>query len=464
MARSSKKIDMLSGSLWDKLIVFALPVAFTGIFQQLFNTADVIVLGRFVSKEAMAAVGNNVPLIGLIISFCMGLALGANVVIARALGRRDAEEAGRGVHTAFALALIFGTAMMILGELIAAPMAELLGVPESVMDPAVSYLRGFFVGLPFIAVYNFLAAAYRSQGDTQTPLWALVMASVINAALDLFFVLVLGFGAGAVALATSIANLSAALFLFIKLLRIEGPLHLYVNRLFDIDRTALRTMVRIGWPAGLQGAVFSLSNLIIQSAINSLGPDVMAGSVAAFTIEINVYCFINAFGLACTTFVSQNYGAGQFERSRHVTRVATGLNVIATVLMVALVLAFGHQLLGFFSSSKEVIELGFVRLLWVVSAEPINVILEMLSGALRAYGCSMPPAILMLVAICGVRIAYVFTVFAANPTYSTLMAVYPLSWVVAAIGLIILYRRFIRKLAFRIRARKEEKLAAAAED
>jgi putative MATE family efflux protein len=461
MARSSKKIDMLSGSLWDKLIVFALPVAFTGIFQQLFNTADVIVLGRFVSKEAMAAVGNNVPLIGLIISFCMGLALGANVVIARALGRRDAEEAGRGVHTAFALALIFGTAMMILGELIAAPMAELLGVPESVMDPAVSYLRGFFVGLPFIAVYNFLAAAYRSQGDTQTPLWALVMASVINAALDLFFVLVLGLGAGAVALATSIANLSAALFLFVKLLHIEGPLHLYVKRLFDIDRTALRTMVRIGWPAGLQGAVFSLSNLIIQSAINSLGPDVMAGSVAAFTIEINVYCFINAFGLACTTFVSQNYGAGQFERSRHVTRVATGLNVIATVLMVALVLAFGHQLLGFFSSSKEVIELGFVRLLWVVSAEPINVILEMLSGALRAYGCSMPPAILMLVAICGVRIAYVFTVFAANPTYSTLMAVYPLSWVVAAIGLIILYRRFIRKLAFRIRARKEEKLAAA---
>lgn len=314
MRRKNKKIDMLNGSIWDKMIVFALPLAFTGMLQQLFNAADVAVLGRFVSNESMAGVGNNVPVIGLIIAFCMGLALGANVVVARLLGMKEPERANRAVHTALATAVIFGIGAAIVGECFAGPAMDWLSVPEAVRDDALTYLRVYLLGMPFIAIYNFLAAVMRSQGDTQTPLWALVAATLVNIAGNLFFVLAFGMGTAGVALATVLANALAASLLFFSLITADGPLHIEPREVFRIDMTALRPMVRIGWPAGLQGAVFSISNLVIQSAINSLGADAMAGSVAAFTIEINIYCFINAFGLAATTFVSQNYGAKNLER------------------------------------------------------------------------------------------------------------------------------------------------------
>ena len=323
MRRKNKKIDMLNGSIWDKMIVFALPLAFTGMLQQLFNAADVAVLGRFVSNESMAGVGNNVPVIGLIIAFCMGLALGANVVVARLLGMKEPERANRAVHTALATAVIFGIGAAIVGECFAGPAMDWLSVPEAVRDDALTYLRVYLLGMPFIAIYNFLAAVMRSQGDTQTPLWALVAATLVNIAGNLFFVLAFGMGTAGVALATVLANALAASLLFFSLITADGPLHIEPCEVFRIDMTALRPMVRIGWPAGLQGAVFSISNLVIQSAINSLGADAMAGSVAAFTIEINIYCFINAFGLAATTFVSQNYGAKNLERCKRATYVST---------------------------------------------------------------------------------------------------------------------------------------------
>lgn len=450
MARS-KKLDMLNGSLWDKMIVFALPLAFTGVLQQLYNAADVAVLGRYVSNEAMAAVGNNVPVIGLIVSLCMGLALGANVVVARCLGMRDEERANAAVHTAFLTAVMFGAAALLIGELAAGTAMKLLEVPASVVSDSETYLRVYLLGMPFIAVYNFLAAVFRSQGDTQTPLWALCAASIFNIAGNLFFVLVLGMGSGGVALATVLANLISAGILFFRLTRLKGALRLEMPKLFRLDRPAFRAMVRIGWPAGLQGAVFSLSNLIIQAAINSLGPDAMAGSVAAFTIEINVYCFINAFGLAATTFVSQNYGAGNLARCRRATWVSMGLNFVAAILMITLVVVFGRELLGFFSSSEEVIALGMVRILWVVLPEPVNVVMETVSDAMRGYGYSMPPAIMTLVCICTIRVVWVWTVFAAKPAYETLMAVYPVSWFVTTVGLCWLYVRHQKKLTIRHR-------------
>lgn len=449
MAR--RQIDMLNGSLWDKMVLFALPLAFTGILQQLFNAADVAVLGRFVSSEAMAAVGNNVPVIGLIVSLCMGLALGANVVVARYLGMKDEEKVRDAVHTAFVTAVIFGVAMMLIGEAGASFIMDVLEVPESVEGDSLAYLRVFLLGMPFIAIYNFLAAVFRSQGDTQTPLWALCIASVFNIFANLFFVLVMGMGAGGVALATVLANLLAASILFVRQIRMDGILRLDVHRLWRADRTALRAMVRIGWPAGLQGAVFSLSNLLVQAAINSLGPDVMAGSVAAFTIEINVYCFINAFGLAATTFVSQNYGAGNLARCRRATMVSLGLNFCATFVMIALVIIFGRQLLGLFTSSEEVIALGMTRIFWVVLPEPINVVMETVSDAMRGYGYSMPPAIMTLVCICSIRVVWLYTVFLASPTYETLMAVYPVSWIFTTIGLCFLYWRHQKTLTVRTR-------------
>lgn len=443
---ANKKINMLEGSLWDKMIVFALPLAFTGMLQQLYNAADVAVLGRFVSDVAVAAVGNNVPVIGLIISFCMGLALGVNVVVARALGMKNDRKANEAVRTSFLTAIVFGVVALIIGQLLAGPAMQWLDVPAEVRDDALMYLRVYLLGMPFIAVYNFLAAVFRSQGDTQTPLWALLAASLFNIAGNLLAVLVFNWGIAGVALATVLANLLSSVILFVRLTHLEGPLRLVPSQLFQIDSSALRSIVRIGWPAGIQGAVFSISNLVIQSAINSLGPEAMAGSVAAFTIEINVYCFINAFALAATTFVSQNYGARNLERCRRVMWTAMGLNMLATILMTTLVLIFGRNLLGIFTYNPEVIALGMIRIFWVVLPQPISVVMDTLSGCMRGYGYSMPPAMVTLIVICSVRLIWVYTAFPLSPTYETLMMVYPLSWIITMFGLIGLYIRHQRML------------------
>ena len=303
--------------------------------------------------------------------------------------------------------------------------------------------------MPFIAIYNFLAAIFRSQGDTQTPLWALLAASLFNIAGNLFAVLVLDWGIAGVALATVLANLLSAIILFVKLTQIEGPLKLEVSQLLSINASALKSIVRIGLPAGIQGAVYSLSNLVIQSAINSLGPAAMAGSVAAFTIEINVYCFINAFALAATTFVSQNYGARNLDRCYRVMWVTLGLNMCVTILMTALVLVFSRDLLGIFTNSEEVIALGLIRILWVVVPQPLSVVMDTLSGCMRGYGYSLPPAMVTLVVVCSVRLIWVYTAFPMAPTYETLMMVYPLSWVITMAGLIILYVRLLRRIKSR---------------
>lgn len=446
---ANKKINMLEGSLWDKIVVFALPLAFTGMLQQLYNAADVAVLGRFVSDLAVAAVGNNVPVIGLIISFCMGLALGVNVVVARALGMKNDRKASEAVRTSFFTAVAFGIVALIVGLLFSDSAMDWLDVPAEVRDHALVYLRVYLLGMPFIAVYNFLAAVFRSQGDTQTPLWALLAASLFNIAGNLVAVLVLDWGIAGVALATVLANLLSAVILFVKLTRLEGPLKLEVSQLLKLDSPSLKSIVRIGMPAGIQGAVYSISNLVIQSAINSLGPDAMAGSVAAFTIEINVYCFINAFALAATTFVSQNYGARNIERCSRVMWVTMGLNMCVTVLMTALVLTFSRDLLGIFSANEEVIALGMFRILWVVVPQPLSVVMDTLSGCMRGYGYSMPPAMVTLIVVCSVRLIWVYTAFPMFPTYETLMMVYPLSWLITMIGLIILYVRLVRRIRSR---------------
>ncbi|WP_290448986.1 MATE family efflux transporter [uncultured Parasutterella sp.] len=228
------------------------------------------------------------------------------------------------------------------------------------------------------------------------------------------------------ALATALANVLASSILFFKLTRSDGPLHIELHRIFKPDGQSARMIVRIGWPAGLQSSVFSLSNLIIQSAINSLGPEVMAASVAAFTIEINVYGFVNAFGLAATTFISQNYGAGNVDRCKRITWISMGLNI-------------GFTLVGVFTQSEDIIALGMIRLWWVVVPEPLNAVMEVFSDAMRGYGYSLAPAIITVIVICSVRVIWVYTAFAMKPTYEVLMMVYPLSWLITSIGLGILY-------------------------
>ena len=442
---NARDIDMLHGSLWDKIIVFALPLALTGVMQQLLNAADVLTLGQFVGKHAMAAVGNNISMVGLIVSLMMGLSLGANVVIAQNIGANRIDRAHSAVSTAFVLAGICGIFFCILAEFLVAPIFYFLDVPESVVDMAETYLRIFLLGLPAISFYNFQAAIFRSKGDTRTPLIALAAASGVNIVLNLIFVLQFDWGVAGVAAATVIANVVSAIILFYELLKADGVIKLHLNALL-VDKEELFEIVRIGLPAGIQGMVFSLSNLLIQAAINSLGADAMAASAAAFTIEINVFCVVNGFGQAATTFVGQNYGAGNLPRCKRATWVSMGLSALFMQTLCFVILFFADEVLSLFNEDPEVIRLGVIRLWYIVAPEMINVAMEGLSGALRGYGISLTPAIITLICVCGVRVAWVFTAFAKIPTYATLMAVYPISWLITTIILIAAYFYHMKRL------------------
>ena len=436
---------MLEGSLWDKIIVFALPIALTGILEQMFNAADVAVLGRFVGTEAMAAVGNNVPIVGLIVTLFLGLSLGANVVIAQYIGARHLKEASRAVHTALALSILAGIGVALLGELFAAPLLSLLDVPDAVMPLAELYLRVFLMGMPFMSVYNFASAILRSHGDTGTPLIALLAASALNVVLDLGFVLVLGLGADGVAWGTVLSYLVAASLLIRALRREEGVLRLDF-RLLRVRRHHAKRIFVIGMPAAVQGMVFCFANLVIQAALNSLGAEVMAASAAAFTIEINMYCVIAAFQQACTTFVSQNYGAGNLPRCREVTRWSLRLNIIAMLVLGALILLFMRPLLRIFNGDPAVVEIGVIRIVYVVVPEIFAVFIDIFSGSMRGYGYSLMPALVTLVCICGVRLSWVWLVFPHCPTFETLMVIYPISWAVTSLGLYFLYRFYLKHL------------------
>ena len=436
---------MLEGSLWDKIIVFALPIALTGILEQMFNAADVAVLGRFVGTEAMAAVGNNVPIVGLIVTLFLGLSLGANVVIAQYIGARHLKEASRAVHTALALSILAGIGVALLGELFAAPLLSLLDVPDAVMPLAELYLRVFLMGMPFMSVYNFASAILRSHGDTGTPLIALLAASALNVVLDLGFVLVLGLGADGVAWGTVLSYLVAASLLIRALRREEGVLRLDF-RLLRVRRHHAKRIFVIGMPAAVQGMVFCFANLVIQAALNSLGAEVMAASAAAFTIEINMYCVIAAFQQACTTFVSQNYGAGNLPRCREVTRWSLRLNIVALLVLGALILLFMRPLLRIFNGDPAVVEIGVIRIVYVVVPEIFAVFIDIFSGSMRGYGYSLMPAVVTLVCICGVRLSWVWLVFPHCPTFETLMVIYPISWAVTSLCIYFLYRFYLKHL------------------
>lgn len=442
---NTRDIDMLHGSLWDKIILFALPLALTGVMQQLLNAADVVTLGKFVGKHAMAAVGNNISMVGLIVSLLMGLSLGANVVIAQNIGAKRIDRAHAAVSTAFVLATAAGFFFCAVGEFLVAPIFYFLEVPKSVVAMAETYLRIFLLGLPVMSLYNFQAAIFRSKGDTRTPLIALAIASGVNIVLNLLFVLQFDLGVAGVASATVLANVVSAIILFRELLKAEGVIKLDFNAL-HVDKEELFEIVRIGLPAGVQGMVFSLSNLLIQAAINSLGADAMAASAAAFTIEINVFCVVNGFGQAATTFVGQNYGASNLPRCKRVTWLSMGLSAIFMQTLCFVILFFAEEVLSLFNNDPEVIRLGVIRLWYIVAPEMINVVMEGLSGALRGYGISMTPAVITLVCVCGVRVVWVFTAFRSIPTYATLMAVYPISWLITAIFLIAAYFYHMKNL------------------
>ncbi len=444
MKRSS--MDMLNGSIGDKLLWFALPLAATGMLQQLFNAADVAVVGQFVGENAMAAVGSNSSIIALLVNGFVGIGLGANVVISKFTGQKNEEGISRCVHTSILFSLIGGIVITLLGELFASSVLRLMSVPEEVFSMALDYLRVYLLGMPVIFLYNFESAIFRSQGDTKTPLICLVVSGVINVFLNLFFVCVVDMAAAGVAAATVISNLVSAVLLLILLCRRTDYIAVSLSKI-RIHGDVLKSMVAIGLPAGLQSMVFSLSNMCIQSAVNSLGAGVMAASSAAFNIEILAYYLVNSFGQACTTFVGQNFGAGNLARCRKITRISLIMDIGITTVISLLILFFGKPLLSIFNGNEDIISIGIVRLRFILAAEAVNAIMEIMSGAMRGYGYSLVPAVITFVGVCGIRIGWVYTVFKMSGTFFTLMMVYPVSWIVTAIALTGAYLRFIRRFS-----------------
>lgn len=434
----NKDMDMLGGSVGDKTLRFALPLAATGILQQLFNAADIAVVGQFVGKNAMAAVGSNAPLVNLILSLFIGVSIGANVIIARFTGQKNDKGVSRAVHTALAVAFLSGVILCLLCEAFALPILKAMSIPENVFDMSLLYFRVYLLGLPVILLYDFASAVFRARGNTKTPLVCLTVSGVINVILNLFFVIVLKRTVDGVAMATAISNLISSALLIYFLVRDEGAVHFSFRKL-GIDKKILSQMISIGLPAGFQGMVFSLSNLILQSAINGLGEDVMAGSSAAFNIEIFVYYVLNAFGQACTTFVGQNYGAQKPERCRRVLKITFLQDMVFTVIIAIVILVSGRFLLRFFNSDPDVIAVGITRLEFILTAEFINVIIEILSGYMRGFGYSLVPALVCMLGICGVRITWRYTVFAHYKTFDVLMMTYPISWAVTAAALIVAF-------------------------
>ena len=427
-----KKIDMTHGSLWDKILLIALPLAASGILQQLFNAADVAVVGQFVGKEAMAAVGANAPVVNILITMFTGISLGANVVISRYTGRKDKENAENAAHTAILVAVISGFFILVLGQCIARMILEMMSVPSDCLDMAVLYLRVYLCGMPVIFLYNFEAAIFQSQGDTKTPLMCLIISGIVNVILNLFFVIVIGMTVNGVALATVISNGISSLLLFIFLLNGKTPLTIEKQR-FHIHADLLKEMLQIGLPAGLQGMVFSISNILIQSAVNSLGTDVVAGSSAAGNLEIIGYFVVNSFSQACTTIIGQNFGANQPERCHKTLMISLVESWIVGGTVSFLIIIFGKQLLRLFNSDPNVIAFGYQRIFWILSFEVINGTIDIISGAMRGYGESLTPALIALVCICGVRIVYIFTYFASHRSFTTLMLAYPISWIITVI-------------------------------
>ena len=453
-----KQLDMLHGSIWNKIPQFALPVAATAILEQLFNASDVAVVGNFTGADrtiAVAAVGANSPIIGLVVNLFIGIALGTNVVIANAVGHGNKEDVSKAVHTSVLLALLGGFLVACAGELLAASILGLLNVPDDVFPLALLYLRIYLAGMPVILLYNFEAAIFRSVGETKIPLIALATSGILNVLLNLFFVAILHMTVNGVAIATVISNGVSSVLLYRRLRQTTQDIHLEPKQL-RIDWGLLKRILRIGLPAGIQSAVFAISNIVIQSAINSLGTVVMAASSAAYNIEIITYDILNSFSQACTTFVGQNFGAGELRRCKKTLLLCIVEGIAALAVAITAILFFGKSLLAIFNNDPEVVNTGYIRLIMVMLSHSFSLLYEVMSGYLRGFGISLVPALLTTLGVCGIRIGWIQFVFPHSRTFQTIMTGYPVSLSATALLILIALLCYRPSRRFANLQRKEE--------
>lgn len=440
-----RTMDMTEGKLLLNVLFFSLPIMFSGILQLVFNAADTIVVGRFVGNEALAAVGSVGSLNNMIISLFIGLSVGVNVLVARFTGARETDKVSDTVHTAVLLSVVGGAALGVVGIVLARPLLELMGSPEDVIDLAELYIRILFVGMPVQMLYNFSSAVLRAVGDTKRPLYFLTIAGIINVILNLVFVVVFHLSVAGVALATILSQAVSALLVTHSLMLMDGPTRLYLRRL-RLNGRVLGQIIRIGLPAGIQSCVFSLSNVVIQSSVNSFGSIVIAGNAAASNAANFVYQAMNTFQQSVTCFAGQNIGARKPRRVLTSMYVCLFWALLFGVVLGVLSCVFGTQFLSLYSPDPAVIAVGLERMYIVCGPYFLCGLMDVMTGVLRGLGYSLLPMAVSLLGVCAFRILWVMTFFAAVPTMACLMISYPVSWALTFLVLVLIFAILWRRL------------------
>ena len=434
------EIDMCSGAILPKLLQFALPLMCSSILQLLFNAADIIVVGRWAGDNSLAAVGSNTSVINLLVNLFIGLSVGANILAARCYGADDKEGLRQTVHTAMLLSFISGLFLAVVGACGARTILIWMQSPPEVRGLATVYLRIYFLGMPATMVYNFGAALLRAVGDTRRPLYYLFSAGVINVILNLFFVIVCRLDVAGVAIATVISQCVSAVLVVRCMMRESGAVHLELRQL-RIWKGRLVQILQVGLPAGFQGVLFALSNVVIQSSINSFGEIVVAGNAAAANIESFVYVSMNAFHQANVSFTSQNLGAGRYDRIRPILLRAQGCVIVVGLFLGGAATLFGPQLLGIYSDSDAVIAAGMDRLSIICATYALCGMMDVMVGSLRGLGYSVMPMLVSLIGACGLRLIWITAIFRI-PEYHTVQTVYwsyPVSWIITFLAHLICF-------------------------
>lgn len=427
----SYTMNMCEGPLFGKILLFSVPLMLSSILQLLFNAADVIVVGNFAGSQSLAAVGSTGSLVNLLTNLFVGLSVGVNVAVARFLGAGETKRIGKTVHTAILLSILSGVFLAFAGILFAGTLLRWMSSPEDVIGLATKYLRIYFLGMPAVMLYNFGSAILRAAGDTKRPLYYLSLAGVVNVVLNLIFVIGFDMGVAGVGTATVVSQYISALLVMRCLMREEGALQLKLKEL-KLHWDVVGVLLQIGLPAGIQGTIFSLSNVVIQSSINSFGSTVMAGSAASANLEGFVYVAMNAFHQTAMTFTSQNFGAGKKERIVRILLLCQGLVVAVGIVLGNGAYLFGEQLLGVYSRDEAVIRAGMNRMQYICCFYAICGVMDVMVGALRGIGYSVMPMIVSLLGACGLRLLWIATVFAKVHTEQVLYLSYPISWFLTA--------------------------------
>ena len=443
--RKHKEMDMLNGGIAGKLIMFAIPLAFSSILQQLFNSADVAVVGRFAGDKALAAVGSCVALVGIFVNLNVGLAVGPNAVLATVIGQNKRKRINPMIHTIITFGIIIGILLMIAGMLLARIVLEASGTPASVIDEALVYIRIYFLSIPFMVTYNFGSAILRSYGDTKRPMYYLMITGVVNIILNLILVICFSLGVAGVAIATLIANILSATLVLVHLYRRDDEFQFRFSKM-RIEENDLKKILIIGIPAGIQGAIFSVSNVFIQSGVNSFGESAIAGSSLELNFEYFSYDIAVAFAQAAVTFTSQNFGAGNLKRCKKIFWECMLFGMGFTEILSIIFLIWDKFFIGIYTTSKVVAMYGILKLHRVCAWEGLTATYEVESAALRGMGKALEPSVVTVLGTVVFRMIWLVTIFRMVPTYEMLMDVYVASWIFTGGILFVIYMMHMRKI------------------